>query len=75
MRISKPIGNKVKGKFKRSENLLRLFAKDVRRGQKDEFNRILGREMTKLVLDGKTSKGKKPILAKYIQKRLKIINP
>jgi len=72
LRISKPIGNKVKGKFKRSENLRRLFAKDIRRGQKDEFNRILGREMTELVLDGKTRKGKKPILAKYIQKRLKI---
>ena len=72
LRISKPIGNKVKGKFKRSENLRRLFAKDIRRGQKDEFNRILGREITDLVLDGKPRKGKKPILAKYIQKRLKI---
>src|SRR3989338_7114063 len=72
LRISKPIGNKIKGKFKRSENLHRLFAKDIRRSQKDEFNRILGREMAKLVLNGKERKGQKPVLAKYIQKRLKL---
>lgn len=72
LRISKPIGNKIKGKFKRSENLRRLFAKDIRRGQKDEFNRILGREMAKLVLNGKERKGRKPALAKYIQKRLRL---
>ncbi len=72
LRISKPIGNKVKGKFKRSENLRRLFAKDIRKGQKEEFNRLLGREMTKLVLDGKVSKGRKAVLAKYLQKRIKI---
>ena len=72
LRISKPKGNKVKGKFKRSENLRRLFAKDIRRLQKDEFNQILGREMTKLVLDGKSRKGRKATLAKYVQKRLKI---
>ncbi|MDD5085992.1 MAG: hypothetical protein PHE61_08165 [Candidatus Omnitrophica bacterium] len=72
LRISKPSGNKVKGKFKRSENLRRLFAKDIRKLQKDEFNRILGREMTKLVLDGKSRKGRKATLAKYVQKRFKI---
>jgi predicted GIY-YIG superfamily endonuclease len=72
LRISKPIGNKVKGKFKHSENLHRLFAEDIRRSQKEEFNRLLGREMTKLVLEGKERKGRKPVLAKYVQKRLKL---
>jgi hypothetical protein len=72
LRISKPIGNKVKGKFKRSENLHRLFAKDIRRSQRDEFNRLLGREMTKLVLNGKEGKDRKPVLTKYVQKRLRI---
>jgi hypothetical protein len=72
LRISKPIGNKVKGKFRRSENLLRLFAKDIRNSQKDEFNQILGREITRLVLDGKEKKGRKVLLAKYIQKSLRL---
>jgi len=72
LRISKPIGNKVKGKFRRSENLHRLFAKDIRRSQRDEFNRLLGREMTKLVLNGKEGKDRKLVLARYVQKRLRI---
>ncbi|MCX5699799.1 MAG: hypothetical protein NTX01_08940 [Candidatus Omnitrophica bacterium] len=72
LHISKPIGNKVKGKFKHSENLYRLFAKDIRVVQKKELNQILGREMTQLVLDGKSKKGRKPTLAKYVQRRLKI---
>ncbi len=72
LRISKPIGNKVKGKFSRSENLHRLFAKDIRNSQKDEFNQILGRKMIKLVLDGKDRKGGKAVLEKYIQKNLRL---
>ncbi|MFA6217793.1 MAG: hypothetical protein WDL87_09120 [Candidatus Omnitrophota bacterium] len=67
LRISKPIGNKVKGKFKKSENLQRHFAKDIRDSQKNEFNRLLGREMTRLVLDGKERQEKKAVLAKYMQ--------
>ncbi|MBF0523371.1 MAG: hypothetical protein HQL24_10005 [Candidatus Omnitrophica bacterium] len=72
LRISKPKGNKVKGKFKRSENLYRLFAKDIRVVQRKEFDQILGREMAKLVLGGKPQKGRRPALAKYIHKRTKI---
>src|SRR3990167_1090692 len=72
LRISKPVGNKVKGKFRHSENLFRLFAKDIRTVQKSELNQILGREMTSLVLAGKSRKGRKPTLARYIQKRLRI---
>lgn len=72
LRIAKPVGNKVKGKFKRSENLYRLFAKDIRTVQKNEFNQILGREITGLVLAEKPKKGRTPTLAKYIKKRVKI---
>lgn len=72
LRISKPMGNKVRGKFKRSENLYRSFARDIRKTQKDELNRILGREITKLVLDGKTRVGRKPTLARYVRKPFKI---
>lgn len=72
LRISKPIGNKVKGKFKHSDNLFRLFAKDIRGVQKKGLNQILGREMTSLVLEGKSQKGRKTTLARYIQKRLRI---
>ena len=72
LRISKPMGNKVKGKFKRSENLYRSFARDIRKSQKDELNQILGREITKLVLDGKVRVGRKPTLARYVQQPLRI---
>ncbi len=72
LRISKPIGNKVKGKFRRSENLYRSFAKDIRKVQKEEFDQILGREITKLVLDGKARAGRKPALSRYVQKPFRI---
>ena len=72
LRISKPKGNKVKGKFKRSENLSRLFARDIRGFQKRELNQILGREISNLVLKEKPRSGRKPSLAKYVRKRLKL---
>ncbi|HUU13425.1 MAG TPA: hypothetical protein VM182_06915 [Terriglobia bacterium] len=47
LRIIKPspLGNRKSGKFKRSENLLRRFARDIKELQRTELDEIVGREL------------------------------
>ena len=43
LRIVKPAGNKVKGKFAKCEEIRKEFARDVRRNQRDELWSLLGK--------------------------------
>jgi hypothetical protein len=43
LRIVKPTGNKVKGKFAKCEDIRRKFARDVRRQQRDELRLLLSK--------------------------------
>ncbi len=51
LRIVKPAGNKVKGKFSKCEDIRKKFARDVRQHQRDELRSLLG-----IVLASKTSR-------------------
>jgi hypothetical protein len=66
LRIVKPAGNKVKGKFAKCEDIRKKFARDVRRNQRDELRSLLGKgeaegKGREVVLE---SRG--PVLASYI---------
>ena len=74
LRIVKPIGNKLKGKFQKSEDIRRRFARDVRTYQRDELIWLLGREVVGVggVEAEMNSKRKEAVLAKYIDGPMKI---
>jgi hypothetical protein len=72
LRITKPTGNKVKGKFGKSDNLRRRLAADIKAIQKQELNTIIG----KIVITGTTRvrarDGRAPTLHTYISGPLKL---
>ena len=74
LRIVKPIGNKLKGKFQKSEDIRRRFARDVRTYQRDELIWLLGRKVAEVgeIEAEMNSKHKEPVLAKYINGPMKI---
>jgi len=43
LRIVKPTGNEVKGKFAKSQDLRRTFARDIRLIQRQELDQLMGR--------------------------------
>jgi hypothetical protein len=69
----KPKGNEKTGKFAKSENLLRRFAKEIKALQRDELDSMLGREAA-----GETARESKarlrgaPPLARFITGALKL---
>lgn len=72
LRIAKPVGNKIKGKFQKSEDIRRRFARDVRMYQRDELISLLGK---KILFDEEREeilKGKRPVLSKYINAPMKL---
>jgi|ERR1035437_2445487 hypothetical protein len=69
LRIVKPKGNKVKGKFAKSQDLRRKFASAVRLQYRRELAQLLGREILVVERNGGTrskSTGRVPILSEYI---------
>ncbi len=66
LRIVKPAGNKVKGKFAKCEDIRRKFAKDVRRQQREELRALLGKGGTKEESGEAVSESRGPVLATYI---------
>lgn len=75
LRISDPPGNKVKGKFAKSENLLRKLKASYRQKKKAEEDELFGarkkRKGTKQRKPAKRAKevkGRQPVLAKHIQR-------
>ncbi len=67
LRIVKPTGNKQKGKFAKSEDIRRRFAKDVRAHQRDELISLLGKKIVHEV-EVEFFKGAPPVLSKYISR-------
>ena len=47
LRIVKPAGNKVKGKFAKCEDIRRKFARDVRRNRREELRALLDKVAVK----------------------------
>lgn len=66
LRIVKPTGNKVKGKFAKCEDIRRKFARDVRRNQREELRALLGKVGTKEERGKPLSESKGPVLAAHI---------
>ena len=76
LRIVKPIGNKVKGQFAKSESLLPKVRRDLRRRREEEEARLLGSRPGKGRREPRrassratrsTATGRRPILAAFIQ--------
>jgi hypothetical protein len=73
LRIVKPPANKQMGKFISSQDIRRIFAKDVRARQRDELISLLGRETMDEEEEQKLNfETKQPVLAKYISAPLKL---
>jgi hypothetical protein len=73
LRIVKPTGNKQKGKFIKSEDIRRRFARDVRSHQHAELISLLGKQiLEEEEEEGRFFEGRKPILAKHITGPMKL---
>jgi hypothetical protein len=69
----KPKGNKQRGKFAKSENLLRRFARDIKALQRDELYSMVGREIVERPRRKRVAAGgAAPPLARYISGPLKL---
>jgi len=68
LRIVKPAGNKVKGKFAKCEDIRKKFARDVRQRQRQELGSLLGRKST-LEVEVDFGAKRKAVLAKYFDSR------
>lgn len=72
LRVVKPKGNKQKGKFLKSEDIRRRFARDIRSRQHNELLSLLGRDkVTKLEEEG-GAVGRQSVLANYINGPIKL---
>jgi len=72
LRVVKPKGNKQKGKFLKSEDIRRRFARDVRSRQHNELLSLLGKEKISEVEEGRLAIGRQPVLANYIGSPIKL---
>ena len=68
----KPKGNKQKGKFLKSEDIRRRFARDIRSRQHDELLSLLGKEKVSEVEEERLAIGRQPVLANYIAGPIKL---
>jgi hypothetical protein len=75
LRIVRPKGNKQKGKFTRSENLLPTIRRQLRLQQRQEMLALIGREM-KLIArnngDLPKRNGRQPVLAGYVNRAVSL---
>lgn len=67
LRMFKPVGNKQRGKFAKSEDLRRRFAADVREYHRKDLALLIGKkkDRKKPVLQKPAAIGKRPVLAGY----------
>jgi len=73
LRVVRPAGNKQKGKFAKSEDMRRRFARDVRSQMRDELTSLLGkRAPQKEDEEEEREEGKQPVLAQYIKGPVKL---
>jgi hypothetical protein len=67
LRVVKPKGNKQKGKFLKSEDIRRRFARDIRSRQHDELLSLLGKEKVSVVEERRLAEGRQAVLANYFE--------
>ncbi len=75
LRVIKPKGNKQKGKFLKSEDIKRRFARDIRSKQHDEILLLLGKQKKLKAEKTPLDTGKQAVLAKYIERTIKLRAP
>jgi len=67
LRVVKPEGNKQKGKFIKSEDIRKLFAKDIRSRQREERDSLLGKEKIAKIEEEELAEGRQAVLANYFK--------
>lgn len=72
LRIVQPKGNRVAGKFPRSEDIRRRFARDVRLFQRQELRAILGKSFEVEEELSEKSEGRSPVLARYVKQPIRL---
>jgi hypothetical protein len=72
LRIVQPKGNRVAGKFPRSEDIRRRFARDVRVFQREELRAILGKSFEVEEELSIKSEGRSPVLARYFKQSTRL---
>jgi hypothetical protein len=75
LRMVKPTGNRTAGKFTRSEDLRKALARDIRKRLRTEVSELFGRRKIVEKMPKTTprrQKGRSPVLAHYVQDRLKL---
>jgi Restriction Enzyme Adenine Methylase Associated len=68
----KPPGNKVKGKFRDSENLKRTLKRDIKAFQHMELLELMGQEVDEEFTKPRKRGGRRPTLAGHIKKAFRI---
>jgi hypothetical protein len=66
LRIVRPKGNKQVGRFPRSEDIRRRFAREIRLKQRVELGELLGRASQFVSPDDDADGGRQPSLARYV---------
>jgi hypothetical protein len=72
LRIVKPAGNKVKGKFAKCEDIRKKFARDVRQRQRNELKSLLGKGSVEEKSKKDVQESRKPVMAKYVNAPMKL---
>jgi predicted GIY-YIG superfamily endonuclease len=72
LRVVKPKGNKQKGKFLKSEDIRRRFARDIRSRQHNELLSLLGNEKVSEVEEERLAIGRQPVMGNYIDGPIKL---
>jgi predicted GIY-YIG superfamily endonuclease len=72
LRVVKPKGNKQKGKFLKSDDIRRRFARDIRSRQHNELLSLLGKEKVSELEEERLAIGRQPVLANYIEGPIKL---
>jgi hypothetical protein len=72
LRVVRPVGNKQKGKFAKSEDMRRTFARDVRSKWRVELTSLLGKRVRQEEEEMEREEGKQPVLAQYVKGPVKL---
>ncbi len=72
LRIVKPAGNKVKGKFAKCEDIRKKFARDVRQRQRNELKSLLGKGSVEEKSREKAQGSRKSVMANYVKSPIKL---
>lgn len=68
LRVARPKGNKLSGKFAKCENLHRKFKRDYKAGANETFRQLVGRRHIGKAADAKAAVGGRTKLGHYISK-------